>query len=201
MSQYGIVIYTSYRINFLTIKAASLLLMVELEQQGNKAMKKIICLAMIAWTMWVVPAEAQYDENDYSGYYGQTGPAESNGNGSYNGNPIIYVFYNNDPCDSCGEAIAMIEQTYRQNWQGIYDFYIVNYQDEEDAGNYTFTENYNLELPLTVVLQYVNDGYFTKYQKLPYLYNFNPYTYQEAFLSEVSTFFENYLMVEDKRSP
>ena len=68
MSQYGIVIYTSYRINFLTIKAASLLLMVELEQQGNKAMKKIICLAMIAWTMWVVPAEAQYDENDYSGY-------------------------------------------------------------------------------------------------------------------------------------
>ena len=191
MSQYGIVIYTSYRINFLTIKAASLLLMVELEQQGNKVMKKIICLAMIAWTMWVVPAEAQYDENDYSGYYGQTGPAESNGNGSYNGNPIIYVFYNNDPCDSCGEAIAMIEQTYRQNWQGIYDFYIVNYQDEEDAGNYTFTENYNLELPLTVVLQYVNDGYFTKYQKLPYLYNFNPYTYQEAFLSEVSTFFEN----------
>lgn len=191
MSQYGIVIYTSYRINFLTIKAASLLLMVELEQQGNKAMKKIICLAMIAWTMWVVPAEAQYDENDYSGYYGQTGPAESNGNGSYNGKPIIYVFYNNDPCDSCGEAIAMIEQTYRQNWQGIYDFYIVNYQDEEDAGNYTFTENYNLEMPLTVVLQYVNDGYFTKYQKLPYLYNFNPYTYQEAFLSEVSTFFEN----------
>ena len=47
MSQYGIVIYTSYRINFLTIKAASLLLMVALEQQGNKAMKKIISSLLI----------------------------------------------------------------------------------------------------------------------------------------------------------
>lgn len=154
-------------------------------------MKKIICLAMIAWTISVLPAKAQYGESEYSGYYGQTGPAESNGNGSYNGNPIIYVFYNNNPCDSCGEAMAMIEQAYRENWQGIYDFYIINYQDEEEAGNYDFADNYNLELPLTVVLQYVNDGNFTKYQKLPYLYNFNPYTYQEAFLSEVSTFFEN----------
>ena len=68
--------------------------MVELKQQEDKSMKKIICLAMIAWTISVLPAKAQYGESEYSGYYGQTGPAESNGNGSYNGNPIIYVFYN-----------------------------------------------------------------------------------------------------------
>ena len=46
-------------------------------------------------------------------------------------------------------------------------------------------------MPLTVVLQYVQNGQLTKYQKLPYLYNFNPYTFQETFIEEVSTFFEN----------
>ena len=104
---------------------------------------------------------------------------------------VIYVFFDNQPCQTCPQAIAMIEEAYRENWQGIYDFYVINYQEEEDAGNYNFAENYNLELPLSVVLQAVEDGRFTRYQKLPYLYNFNPYTYQEAFLSEVSTFFEN----------
>lgn len=153
---------------------------------GGKMKKYFIPVLCFLWTF---SGTAAAQSNAYSGYYGETGPEGISG--AYNGKPIIYVFYNNDPCDSCGEAITMIEEAYRENWQGIYDFYVINYQEEEDAGNYNFAENYNLELPLSVVLQAVEDGRFTRYQKLPYLYNFNPYTYQEAFLSEVSTFFEN----------
>ncbi len=145
-------------------------------------------LHLIALLIWSThPVHAQ--EAQYSGYYGETGP--DNQSYHYTGNPIIYVFFNNDYCPSCAEAIDLIEQTYNQNFQGQYDFYLINYADEEEAGNYNFTENYNLVMPLSVVLQYVDNGQLTKYQKLPYLYYFNPYTYQEAFLAEVSTFFEN----------
>ncbi len=125
----------------------------------------------------------------YSGYYGETGP--DNQSFETNGNPIIFVFYNNDDCPSCPEALDLIEQAYNENFEGEYNFYIINYENQEESGNYLFAENYNLEMPLTVVLQYVQNGQLTKYQKLPYLYNFNPYTFQEAFIEEVSTFFEN----------
>lgn len=152
-------------------------------------LKKLICLTAVALLAETGTVCAQSNFSEYAGYYGETGPDDQTYN--YDGNPVIYVFYNNEPCDSCAEAINLIEQAYNQNWQGIYDFYIINYADEEESGDYNFAENYNLELPLSVVLQYVQNGQFTKYQKLPYLYNFNPYTFQEAFMEEVSTFFEN----------
>ena len=149
-------------------------------------MKKLWLLAAAAF-LYTFSAAAQF--SPYSGYYGETGP--DNQSFEYDGKPIIFVFYNNDDCPSCGEAIELIEQVYNENYQGIYDFYLINYESQEENGNYNFAENYNLTMPMTVVFQYVENGRLTKYQKLPYLYNFNPYTYQEAFMSEVSTFFEN----------
>ena len=65
----------------------------------------------------------------YSGYYGETGP--DNQSFETNGNPIIFVFYNNDDCPSCPEALDLIEQAYNENFEGEYNFYIINYDSEE----------------------------------------------------------------------
>ena len=122
-------------------------------------MKKLWLLAAAAF-LYTFSAAAQF--SPYSGYYGETGP--DNQSFEYDGKPIIFVFYNNDDCPSCGEAIELIEQVYNENYQGIYDFYLINYESQEENGNYNFAENYNLTMPLTVVFQYVENGRLTKYQ-------------------------------------
>ncbi len=104
--------------------------------------------------------------------------------------PIIFVFYNNNPCYECPQTIELIEDVYNANYQGIYDFYIINYQDDL---NYNFIQNYNLSQPLEVVLQQVVDGQMTNFRKLEYLQNqisdptsfFDNLTYQiNSFLGE-----------------
>ena len=104
--------------------------------------------------------------------------------------PIIFVFYNNNPCYECPQTIELIEDVYNANYQGTYDFYIINYQDDE---NYNFIQNYNLSQPLEVVLQQVVDGQMTNFRKLDYLQNqisdqnsfFDNLTYQiNSFLGE-----------------
>ena len=86
-------------------------------------LKKLICLTAAALLAETGTVCAQSNFSEYAGYYGETGPDDQTYN--YDGNPVIYVFYNNEPCDSCAEAINLIEQAYNQNWQGIYDFYII----------------------------------------------------------------------------
>ena len=104
--------------------------------------------------------------------------------------PIIFVFYNNNPCYECPQTIELIEDVYNANYQGIYDFYIINYEDDL---NYNFIQNYNLSQPLEVVLQQVVDGQMTNFRKLEYLQNqisdptsfFDNLTYQiNSFLGE-----------------
>ncbi len=154
-------------------------------------MRKSFLFIAAAFVFLTSVALAQYNPYD-SGYYGQTG--QDNEPYSPNGQPIIYVFFNNEPCDSCLEAIQNIEQSYNNNgWQGQYNFSMINYEEEEAAGNYANVDNYNLYQPLSIVLQDVNEnGLKTKFLKIPYDENFNPYTYQEVFMTEVSTFFTDY---------
>lgn len=155
----------------------------------DKVMKKILFPLVLLIALIGTANQLKAQSSPYSGYYGETGP--DNMSFQNNGKPIIFMFYNNDYCPSCPEAMDLVEQAFDNNFQGMYDFYIIDYADEENAGNYNFTENYNLMMPLTIVMQYIKNGQLTKYQKLPYLYNFTPYTYQAAFIEEVSTFFEN----------
>lgn len=93
--------------------------------------------------------------------------------------PIIFVFYNNNPCYECPQTIELIEDVYNANYQGTYDFYIINYQDDE---NYNFIQNYNLSQPLEVVLQQVVDGQMTNFRKLDYL---------QDQISDQTSFFDN----------
>ena len=93
--------------------------------------------------------------------------------------PIIFVFYNNNPCYECPQTVELIEDVYNANYQGTYDFYIINYQDDE---NYNFIQNYNLSQPLEVVLQQVVDGQMTNFRKLDYL---------QDQISDQTSFFDN----------
>ena len=101
--------------------------------------------------------------------------------------PIIFVFYNNNPCYECPQTIELIEDVYNANYQGIYDFYIINYQDDL---NYNFIQNYNLSQPLEVVLQQVVDGQMTNFQKLDYLQNqiSDPTSFSDNLTNQINSF-------------
>lgn len=101
--------------------------------------------------------------------------------------PIIFVFYNNNPCYECPQTIELIEDVYNANYQGIYDFYIINYQDDL---NYNFIQNYNLNQPLEVVLQQVVDGQMTNFQKLDYLQNqiSDPTSFSDNLTNQINSF-------------
>ena len=149
-------------------------------------LRKFALFCLGCGLFYAVPALAQFN-----GYYGDNG--QYNQNYSPNGKPIIFLFYNNEPCDSCGEAMYNIQQAFANNWQGVYNLEMINYEEEEAQGDYTYADAYNLYAPLVMVLQDVNsNGRFTNYLKIPYdMDNFTPYTFQEVMMSEVSTFFEN----------
>ena len=93
--------------------------------------------------------------------------------------PIIFVFYNNNPCAECPQTIELIEDVYNANYQDTYNLYIINYQDDE---NYNFIQNYNLSQPLEVVLQQVVDGKMTNFIKLENL---------QTQISDPTSFFDN----------
>ena len=136
-------------------------------------------------------AYAQY-ASSFNGYYGDNGVY--NQNYSPNGKPIVFLFYNNEPCDSCAEAMYYVEQAFANNWQGVYNLEMINYDEEEAQGDDNYAAAYNLYAPLVMVLQDVNEnGRFTNYLKIPYVMDdFTPYRFQEVLMSEVSTFFEDY---------
>ena len=45
---------------------------------------------------------------------------------------VIYVFFNNQPCPNCPQAIDMIENVYNQNYLNNYAFFLINYGEEEN---------------------------------------------------------------------
>lgn len=51
--------------------------------------------------------------------------------------PIIYVFFNNDPCFQCPQTIELIEQVYNRNYQNEYSLFLINYQNDDE---YNFIE-------------------------------------------------------------
>ena len=79
--------------------------------------------------------------------------------------PLIYVFYNdvNMSCQNCAATIDLIEQVYNQNYQNVYDFFVIDYGNDQE---YNFIEVYHLSKPLEVVLVQVSDGEMLGYKKL-----------------------------------
>lgn len=102
--------------------------------------------------------------------------------------PIIFVFFNNDPCYNCAETVALIEQIYNQNYKNRYSFFIINYQNDQE---YNFISNYNLSRPLEVVLQNVADGQAIGFRKLENLQNMtsDPLSFSDYLTTEINSFF------------
>ena len=150
-------------------------------------MKKIIILITLLWCGFAY-AELQFQDNDNSNIDLQEYFAESRPN--YN-KSIIYIFYNNNPCENCAQAIELIEQAYNQNFANNYSLLLIDYQDDRE---YNFIENYNLSRPLEVVLQRVDDGATFGFKKLENLQNqtSDPISFQENFINEVNNFLGDY---------
>lgn len=69
--------------------------------------------------------------------------------------PMIYVFYNNTPCQACMETIKILEANYNQYYKDEFDFFVVNYENYPAS---EFKDPFNLTQPLTVILIKVKDG-------------------------------------------
>ncbi len=100
---------------------------------------------------------------------------------------MIFVFYNNEPCGNCPQAIALIEQIYDRYYQNLYGFSIINYQDDDE---YNFIETYNLSSPLSVVMVRVNDGAVFGFEKIDNPQNqiSDPVSFSDYFRYRVNSF-------------
>ena len=103
---------------------------------------------------------------------------------------IIYIFYNNSPCESCPQTIELIESIYDQEYTNLYNLFLINYQNDMEND---FIAKYNLQQPLEIVLVQVNDGAEFGYKKLKYLENMisDPISFEEYFTNQVNTFLGN----------
>ena len=102
--------------------------------------------------------------------------------------PIIYVFFNTDPCFQCPQTIELIEQVYNRNYQNKYSLFLINYQNDDE---YNFIETYDLNQPLEVVLVDVADGQSIGYKKLENLQNqiSDPVSFSENLQYQINSFF------------
>ncbi len=76
---------------------------------------------------------------------------------------IIYVFYNNEPCESCADAMGIIYNLYEQKYSNLYSYFEINYQE---PGEEEFAVDYQLMQPLSVVLVRINGGMAKGYEKI-----------------------------------
>ena len=152
-------------------------------------MKKYILLTLVASFLISSPMQAQVQDTD--GYMPNQGMQEyfSASQNDYS-KPIIYIFFNNQPCYTCADTIEMIENIYNQNFIDQYNMFIINYADDDENN---FINTYQLSQPLEVVLVRVDDGATFGYQKIENLQNMtsDPISFKEYFIEEVNNFLGN----------
>lgn len=103
---------------------------------------------------------------------------------------IIYIFFNNQPCQNCPQAIDMIEQVYNQNFLNNYSLFLINYAEDNNAG---FAQTYALSQPLEVVMVDVENGEVQGYQKIEGMQDMtpNPQAFNEYFVTQVNGYLGN----------
>ena len=100
-------------------------------------MKRLSVLPALLLALAAGTASAQLPE--YQGAYtpGQSlqeyfAESEQNENKS-----IIYVFFNNAPCETCPQTIDLIEKIYYSYYSQEYSLFLINYAEDQD---YDFIE-------------------------------------------------------------
>ena len=103
---------------------------------------------------------------------------------------IIYIFFNNQPCPTCPQAIEMIEDVYNQNFLNNYSLYLINYAEDNNAG---YVQTYALSNPLEVVMVDMNNGEVQGYQKIEGLQDMtpDPQAFNEYFVTQVNGYLGN----------
>ena len=98
---------------------------------------------------------------------------------------VIYIFFNNQPCQTCPQAIEMIEEVYNQNFLNNYALYTINYGEDTNAG---FAQTYGLSNPLEVVMVDVANGEVQGYQKIEGLQDMisAPQAFDQYFISQIN---------------
>ena len=102
---------------------------------------------------------------------------------------IIYVFYNNEPCEYCVEAMGLLYDIYQQDYSNQFSYFEINYQEQ---GEFVFSTAYMLEQPLSVVLVKINDGMSRGYYKIE-----NPQQWldnKQFFVQQITTAINNFLV-------
>ncbi|MBQ8481709.1 MAG: hypothetical protein IJ532_04180 [Alphaproteobacteria bacterium] len=147
-------------------------------------LKKISLIVTVLGLMVSFPAEAQYvnlsgNNPDITEYVESN---EDNWNKS-----IMYVFYSNEPCAQCSQAMGMIYDIYEEYFINQFNLFEINYTNEDEYG---MQESYNLSQPLSVVLVRINDGMSRGYYKIenPQFWVNDPYYFKERLLSEINNF-------------
>ena len=101
----------------------------------------------------------------------------------------IYIFFNNQPCPNCPQAVEMIEEVYNQNYLNNYELFLINYAEDTNSG---FIEEYNLTNPLEVVMVDVQNGSPQGFQKIEGLQNMinSPQAFNEFFITQVNGYLQ-----------
>ena len=151
-------------------------------------MHKIILIFSLVF-LWSIAAEAQMETPE--GYQENSSLQEyfDASDNDYD-KSIIYVFFNNEPCYGCAQAISMIEQVYDQNFINQYNMFLINYENDQENN---FIETYNLSQPLEVVLVRINDGAAFGYKKLENLQNMisDPVSFDDYLSEQINSFLGN----------
>lgn len=132
----------------------------------------------------IFPAEAQYvnlsgNNPDITEY------VEANENNW--DKPIMYIFYSDEPCDLCSQAMGMIYNIYEEYFLNQFSLFEINYTDE---GEYGMQESYDLSGPLAIVLVRINDGMSRGYYKInnPQYWVNDPFYFKQRLLEEINNF-------------
>jgi hypothetical protein len=100
---------------------------------------------------------------------------------------IIYVFYNNQECGRCAQAMEMIYDIYQNDYSDEFSYFEINY---EVSGEGEFQYDYQLSQPLSIVLLRINDGLARGYYKIdnPQFWVEDPNFFRDRIVSAINNF-------------
>ena len=140
--------------------------------------------AMIFWLGQIVAASAQYInlEGNNPAITQYVEADEDNWNKS-----IMYVFYSDQPCPLCSEAMGQIYDIYEEYFLNQFNLFEINYTDEDEFG---MQESYDLSQPLSIVLVRIQDGQSRGYYKIDNPQDFlgDSFYFKQRLLSEINFF-------------
>lgn len=129
-------------------------------------------------------AEAQYynlpGNNEYIQQYVEASPENWD-------KSIMYVFYTNEPCSTCAEAMGMIYDIYEEYFSNQLNIFEINYALNDE---FQFRLSYELDQPLTIVLVRIKDGMSMGYYKInnPQQWISDPFYFKENIVSQINNF-------------